>query len=121
MRNPIPALLALALLSPATHAAATEPVPHPSRVVTVPAADTPAATERVIFSASDLASASGTARVEAAIHAAARQVCARFDARDLQQVTRFKECYASAVDDAMHQLASLPSYVAANPVTGHGR
>jgi UrcA family protein len=121
MKNPIPALLAAALLSPATHAAATEPAPHASRVVTVPATDSPAPAERVIFSASDLASASGTAKVEAAIHAAARQVCDRFDARDLQQVARFKQCYASAVDGAMQQLASRPSYVAANPVTGHGR
>jgi UrcA family protein len=60
--------------------------------------------QRVSYAGLDLNTAAGARILLRRLGAAAEQVCARPDQRDLAQLPRFRECYAHAVADGVRQV-----------------
>jgi UrcA family protein len=58
----------------------------------------------VHFSDLDLTRSEGAAALQQRLNAAAKTVCASFDARDLASQMRFKECVQTAIDSALTRI-----------------
>ena len=63
--------------------------------------------ERVSIADRDLATAEGSARLDARIRAAAEKVCEGAFVRDLRSISTFNKCKDAAIAGAMEQVAAL--------------